>query len=156
MHRHLITVKVRVKGGTDKRVQLDGTALYQHGLECLDAQTVQGWCAVQQHGVILNHLFEYIPHFRLDALYETFGTLDIVCEILLHQFAHDKWLEQLQGHTFWQAALMQFEFWPHHDNRTARVVNAFTEQVLTETTLFTLEHIGKAFELVVARASHGT
>ena len=44
---HLVAVKVSVEGGADQRMDLDGLAFNQHGLKCLDAQTVQGWGAVQ-------------------------------------------------------------------------------------------------------------
>ena len=46
MNSHLVTVKVGVVSGADQGVQLQGAALYQHRLEGLDAQTVQGRRAV--------------------------------------------------------------------------------------------------------------
>ncbi len=59
---HLVTVEVRVERGADERVQLDGLALDQLGLERLDAQTVQGGRTVQQHGVLADDLLEHVPH----------------------------------------------------------------------------------------------
>ena len=52
-------------------------------------------------------------------------------------------LEQLESHLFRQTALIHFEFRSYNDNRTAGVVDALAEKVLTETALLALEHIGK-------------
>jgi hypothetical protein len=50
MHGHLVAVEVRVVGGADQGVQLDGLAFHQQGLKGLDAQAVQGGRAVEQMG----------------------------------------------------------------------------------------------------------
>src|SRR5690606_7990882 len=68
VHGHLVTVEVGVVGGTDQRVQLNGLTFNQYRLERLDTQTVQGRCAVEQHGVFADDLGEDIPHFRQLAL----------------------------------------------------------------------------------------
>ena len=41
------------------RVQLNRLALHQHPFEGLDTETVQGRCAVQQHRVLGDDLFEH-------------------------------------------------------------------------------------------------
>ena len=46
MHSHLVAVKVGIEGRGDQRVQLDGAALDQHRLKCLDTEAVQ----VSAHG----------------------------------------------------------------------------------------------------------
>ena len=43
---HLVTVEVSVERRTDERMQLNGLALNEHRLKCLDAQV----CAVSAHG----------------------------------------------------------------------------------------------------------
>src|SRR5215217_6851199 len=55
VHRHLVAVEVRVEGGTDEWVDLDGLALHEHGLERLDAEAVERRRAVQEHRVLLHH-----------------------------------------------------------------------------------------------------
>ena len=47
---------------------------------------------------------------------------------------------------------MQLQLGTDHDDRTARVVNALTEQVLTEATLLALEHVRKRLQRTVAGA----
>ena len=54
MDSHLVAVEVGVEGGADQGMQLDGMALDQHRLKGLDAQTVQGRCTVEQHGMALD------------------------------------------------------------------------------------------------------
>ena len=91
--------------------------------------------------MIFDDLFQYIPHLRLHALHKTFRALDIVGKVLLHQFPHHKRLEELQRHPLGEATLVQLQLRADHDNGTTGVVHAFTEQVLTEASLFTFEHI---------------
>ena len=51
---------------------------------------------------------------------------------------------------------MHLKFWTNYDYGTTRVVNTLTKQVLTEATLFTLEHIGQGFEGPVTRTCYRT
>ncbi len=104
--------------------------------------------------MILNHLFEHIPYFWLYSLHKAFRALNVVCEVLLYQLAHDKRLEEFQGHLLGQPALVQLQIRPNHDHRTTRVVNALTKQILSEAALLTLEHVGQALQLVIARTSY--
>ena len=52
VYGHLITVKVGIEGGTDKRVQLDGLPLDQHDLKGLHTETMQGWCTVERNNFV--------------------------------------------------------------------------------------------------------
>ena len=63
VHRHLVTVKVRIESGTDKRVQTDGAAFDEFRIKSLDTQAVKGRCAVQHHRMVFDNLFESIPYF---------------------------------------------------------------------------------------------
>ena len=76
MHRHLVTIKVRVIGRTDQRVQLDRLSFNQYGFESLDPQSMQRWCTIQQYGVFTNNFIENIPHLRLFHLDHFFGLLN--------------------------------------------------------------------------------
>src|SRR5436190_23965329 len=106
--------------------------------------------------MVFNDLFQHIPDLRLDALHKAFRTLDVMREVLFNKLAHDKRFEQFQRHTLGQTTLVQFQFRSNNDHRAAGVVNTFTKQVLTETSLLTFEHIGEALELVVTRTGNGT
>src|SRR5699024_363121 len=77
VNSHLVAVEVSVICGTHQGVQLQSTALYQHRLKSLNAQTVQRRCTVQQHGVILDDDFQSIPNLGLGALYSLSGSLDV-------------------------------------------------------------------------------
>ena len=156
MDCHLVTVEVGVECGTCQRVQLDGTALHQHRVESLNAQTVQGRCTVQQNGVALDHGLQAVPHFGLSALHHLAGGLDVVGNTLLHQILHDKGLEQLQSHFLGQTALIHLQLRADDDNRTTGVVNTLAQQVLTEAALLALQHIGKALQCAVVGAGDRT
>ncbi len=57
-----------------------------------------------------------------------------------------------KSHLFWQAALVEFQFRTDDNHGTAGIVDAFTEQVLTEAALFTFQHFRKRFQRTVAGA----
>ena len=137
-------------------MQLDCTALHQHRVESLNAQTVQGRCTVQQNGVALDHGLQAVPHFGLSALHHLAGGLDVVGNTLLHQILHDKGLEQLQSHFLGQTALIHLQLRADDDNRTTGVVNTLAQQVLTEAALLALQHIGKALQCAVVGAGNRT
>ena len=84
-------------------------ALDEHRHERLDAEAVQRGGAVQQDRVVLDDLFEDVPHLGADALDDALGALDVVGEALLDELAHDERLEQLERHLLGQAALVELE-----------------------------------------------
>ena len=61
VHGHLVAVEVRVEGGTDERVNLDGLAFDQHGLKRLDAEAMERGGAVEQDRVVLDDFFKDVP-----------------------------------------------------------------------------------------------
>src|SRR6185312_3478308 len=69
--------------------------------------------------------------------------------------ADDEGLEQNERHFLRQTALMQLEFGTDDDDRTAGVIDAFAEQVLTETSALAFEHVAQGFQRTVAGASDG-
>ena len=72
---HLVTVEVGVEGRTGQRVQLDGLALDQLGLEGLDTQTVQCRGTVQQHRVPLHDVLQDVPDDGFLAVDDLLGRL---------------------------------------------------------------------------------
>ena len=153
VHRHLVAVEVRVERAAGERMQLDRPALDEHGLERLNAQTVQRGRAVEQHGMIFDHFFEDVPDLALlRFFYDTLGSLDVLADAVVHQTLDHERLEQFQRHLLGDTALIHFQFGTDDDDRTSGIVHALTQKVLTETSLLTFEQTGERFELAVARA----
>ena len=75
VHGHLVAVKVGVECGTHQRVQLNGFTFDQLGFEGLDAQSVQGWSAIQHHGMLSDYFVENVPDFRTLFFDKLFGLL---------------------------------------------------------------------------------
>ena len=146
---HLVAVEVGVVRRADQRVQMDGFAFHQHGLERLDAETVQRRCAVEQHGVLANHFVENVPHFRTHAFHHALRALDVVRLTAVDELLHHERLEELERHFLRQAALVQLEVRADDDDRTARVVDALAEQVLAEASLLAFENVGQRFQRAV-------
>ena len=155
VHSHLVTVEVSVERRADERMELDGLAFDEHRLKRLDAQTVQGRCAVQKHGMLDDDFLENVPHVACATIDGTLRSLDVSGVFELDQALHDEGLEQLEGHLLRQAALVQLERRADDDNRTAGVVDALAEQVLAEAALLALEHVGERLQRTVARARDG-
>ena len=106
MRGHLVAIKVRVVGGAHERVHLDRLALDQRRLKRLDAQPVQRGRAVEQHRMLLDHLFQHAPDLGPRPFHHTLGTLDVLGQVLVHQLLHHEGLEELQRHLLGQAALV--------------------------------------------------
>ena len=136
MNRHLVAVEVRVKRRTNEGVNFYRASLYEHGLECLYGETVKGGSTVQKNGVFLYNIFQYVPNEGFSLFYE---------------FFHYERLKELYRHFFGKSALIEFEFGAYDDNRTARIVYTFAEEVLTETPLLAAEHTRKRFKFAVGR-----
>jgi hypothetical protein len=154
VHGHLVAVEVGVEARADQRVDADRVAFDQHRLEGLDAHAVQRRRAVQQHRVLVDHLFEDVPHLFVLALEHLLRRLDRVGVAELLEAADDERLEQLERDLLGQAALVQLELGTDDDDRTRRVVDALAEQVLAEAALLALDHVGQRLERAVARAEH--
>ena len=60
-----------------------------------------------------------------------------------NDFIDDKRLKQFQRHFFRQTAFAKLQIRTDNDNRTAGVINALAEQILAETPLLSLQHVGK-------------
>ncbi len=156
VNSHLVTVEVRVIRSTNERVQLDCLAFDQSRFECLDTQTVQSRCTVQQNRVFADHFVQDIPNDSFFALHHLLGGLDSGRQTAGFQLAIDERLEQFQRHLLRQTALMQTQSRAYGDNGTTGVVDTLTEQVLTETTLLTLDHIGQGFQRALVGTGDGT
>ena len=152
MDSHLVAVEVRVERRAAQRVELNRSAFHEHRLKRLDTQSVQGRCTVQHNGVVFDDNFKCIPNFGLGAFHHFSCRFDIAGDAGFDQTLHNKRFEQFQRHFFGKTALVNFQFRADDDNRTAGVVNTFTEKILTETTLFTFQHIGKGFQRAVVGA----
>ena len=152
---HLVTVEVGVEGRANEGVQLNGFAFNQQRLERLNAQTVQSRRTVQHHGVLFDHLFQDVPHHGCTGFNFFLCSLDGGRDAHGFETCKDEWLEQLDGHQLGQTALVQLERWAHGNHRTTRVVDALTQQVLTETTALTFDHVGQRFEGTFVGAGHG-
>ncbi len=153
--RHLVAVEVRVERGADERVDLDGFAFYEHRLESLDAETVKRRGAVQEHGVLLDHVLQHVPDLWTQTFDHLLGAANVRGQRPVYEHLHHERLEQLDRHQARQAALVHLQVRAHHDDRTPGVVNALTEQVLPEASLLALEHVGERLESPVAGAGNG-
>ena len=134
---HLVSVEVRVERAANKRVKLDCSAFDEDRLESLNGETVKRGSAVQKNGVILDNVFENIPHAGFHSLDHSLRALYVMASVVFHKFFHNERLEKFDRHLLGKTALIKFEFGTYDYNRTSGIVDTFSEKVLTETTLFT-------------------
>ena len=76
MHSHLVAVEVGVKSGAHQRMKLNRLAFDEHRFESLNAKSVQGRSAIEQHRVFANHFVENIPDLAALAFHQLLGLLD--------------------------------------------------------------------------------
>ena len=143
MDGHLIAVEVGIKSRADKGVKLDRLSFDQHRLECLNAQPVQSGGSVEEYRVLLDDLIEDIPdlgallfHHLLGAFYGGYDPPFL--ELVVYERS-----EQLECHLLGDPALVELELGPHYDNRPAGIVDPLSQQVLSESPPFALEHIAQ-------------
>src|SRR5438094_6689269 len=132
----------------------NGLALHQHGLERLNAQSVQRRRAVEQHRVVADDLFQDLVDLRRLTFHNLLCALHGLRNSLFHEFVDYEGLEELEGHELWKAALVELELRADDDNRPAGVIDALAEQVLTEPALLALEHIRKRLERTLTTAAN--
>ena len=152
VHGHLVAVEVGVERRAHQRMQLDRLAFDQHRLERLDAQAMQRRRAVQQHGMLADHLVEDVPDLGTLFFDQLLGLLHRGGQTLGVEPRIDERLEQFERHLLRQAALMQPQFGTDHDHRTAGIVDALAEQVLAEAALLALEHVGQRLQRTLVGA----
>ncbi len=153
MHGHLVAVEVGVERRADERMDPDCLALDEDRLERLDAEAMERRRAVEQHRVLADDLFEHVPHFRTLLLDHLLGLLDCRDQAALFELVVDERLEELERHLLRQPALVQLQLGTDDDDRTAGVVDALAEQVLTEPALLALERVRQRLERTVVRAA---
>ena len=110
---------------------------------------------VEQHGVLLDDVFQGVPHLGALLIHHLLGGLDVVGHAVLHQLLHDEGAEQLHRHLLGHAALIDLQLGAHYDNGAAGVVHALTQQILAEAALLALEHIAQGLEGAVVGAGDG-
>ena len=149
---HLVSVEVRVECCTSQRVEFDCSAFHQDRLESLNAEAVKRRSTVEHYRMILDHGLKGVPDFRSGPVDHLSGALDVIGNSLVHKILHNKGFEELKCHFLRKTALIKFQFRSDNDNGTSGVVNTFSEEVLTESSLLTFQHIGKALK----RSASGT
>ena len=136
-------------------MELECSAFDQNRFERLDAQTVQGRRTVEHDGMVFDNDFQRVPDLGFRAVNSLTSRLDVGGSAGLDQPLHDKRLKQLERHLLRNAALIHLQVRSNDDNASAGIVNALTKKVLSESTLFTFEHIRKGFERTVVGAGDG-
>ena len=119
----------------------NGFAFYQNRFKGLDSQSVQRRRTVEHDRMLFDDILQHIPYLWLDLFDHALGVFDVVRITLLYQFLHDERFEQFQRHLLRQSALIEFQLRTDNDYRTSRVIDTLTQQVLSESSLLTFEHV---------------
>ena len=154
MHSHLVTIKVSIERRTCQRVQLYSLTLNHLGLESLNTQTVQSRRTVQQDRVSLHHILQDIPNHRILAVYNLLSRLHRLDNTTLDELADNERFVQLGSHQFRQATLTHLQLRANNDDRTRRIIHTLTQQVLTETSLLTLQRVRERLQRTIVLSLH--
>src|SRR5258708_2246098 len=116
---------------------------------------MQRGSAVQHDRMFTDNIFQDVPDDRLLLLDHFLGLLDGCAVALRFELVIDERLEQFQRHLLRQTALVERELRTDDDHRTAGIINALAEQVLTEAPLLALERVAQRLQrTVVGSAQH--
>src|SRR2546430_9096490 len=94
MHRHLVTVEVRIIGSANQRMNSNGFALDQLRFKSLDGQSVQSRRTIEEHWMTFGHFIENIPNLRRLTLDHLFRAAHGVHVAKVFKPANDKWFEK--------------------------------------------------------------
>src|SRR5690606_40330504 len=84
-------------------VQLNGLTFDEDRLKCLDTETVQRRCTVQQNRVLANYFVQNIPNDSFFTLHHFFGGFNGCSQTAQLQLAENERLEQFQCHLLRQS-----------------------------------------------------
>jgi len=115
VNSHLVTVEVGIERGTCQRVELDSFAFNHLRLECLDTQTVQCRCTVEQYGMTLHYMLKDIEDNRFLAVYNLLGALHSLHDSALNELTDNERLVKFGSHQFRQTTLAHLQFRTHND-----------------------------------------
>ena len=155
MDSHLVAIEVGVEAGTGQRMELYSLTLDHLRLERQDTMTVQCRSTVEEHRMSLHYVFENLVDLRITTVNDFLGRLNGLYLSALEELTDDKRLVELSRHLFRQTALVHLKLRTYDDNGTGGIVHTFTEEVLTETTLLTLEGVAEGLERAVGLGLHG-
>ena len=155
VNRHLVTVKVRVKCGTNERMELDRSTFNEDGLERLNGKTVECRRTVQEDRMVLDYVFKCVPNLGACLVNLLLCVSDVGSVLGFNKAFHNERLEELERHFLRKTALINLQRRSYDDNGTSGIVNTFTEQVLTETSLLTAEAFRERLQRTVGRARYG-
>ncbi|MBA7666521.1 hypothetical protein ES703_74602 [subsurface metagenome] len=156
MHRHLVAVEVSIEPPAGQRMQHNGVTFDQYRLKGLNAHSMEGRRTVEQDRMLMNNFFEDIPDLFVTSFNHSLSAFNCIGQATLFKFANNKRLIQLQSYFLRQTALIKFQIRAYHNYRPSRVIHTLTKQVLTESSLLALNHIGQRFQRPIITAQNRT
>ncbi len=109
---------------------------------------------VHQHGVSLDDVLQDAPDHRILAVDDLFGGFHRLHDATLDQLTDHERLVEFRRHIFGDTHLVHLQLRTDDDHRTRRIVDTLTQQILTETSLFTFQRVGEGFQSPVAFVLH--
>ena len=103
-----------------------------------------------------HYVFQNIPDHRFLTIYNLLCRFHCLNDTTFNELTDNKRLIKFGSHQFRNTALTHLQFRTNDNYRTCRVVNTFTQQVLTETSLFTFQAIRQWFQRTVSIRLHCT
>ena len=154
MDCHLVAVEVCVECGTYQRMQLYSFSVYQYRVKRLNREFVERRCAVKHYRILVDNLLKALPHFVCTLFYKIFCSLESRCITLLFKLRKKMRFEKFKCHVFRKAALVHAQIRPYDDNGTSGKVDTFTQKVLPESPLLTLDNFTQRLQRPLVGTFH--
>ena len=102
----------------------------------------------------MDDLLENVPNLLVPALNHPLGALNCIGQAVVFKPSNNERLIQLQRYFLWKAALVKLQVRSYHNHRAGRIVHTLAQQVLSESTLFALNHIRQALQRPIVAAQN--
>src|SRR3989344_43654 len=138
VHSHLVSVEVCVECGADERMELNCESFDEHRLEGLNAEAMERGGAVEEDVFILDDVLQNVPHLAMTFEDEAFRRFHVVRKFLADDLADYERFKELHRHFLRQSAVIHPEIRTDDNHGATRVIDALAEEVLAESSLFSL------------------
>ena len=109
--------------------------------------------SVQKNRMVFCNFFKNIPNLCIASFKHS--SCRFKRRIFLrYKFFYDKWLKKFQSHILWKPTLIKFQVRTNDNNASSRIINSFSKQVLSETSLLSFKSVRQRFKHPITRSCH--
>ena len=107
MHRHHVTIEVRIVACAHKWVDMDRISFDELRIKGLNSLFVKRWCTIEKHRSVINKPLQNIPYDFIFLVDHLFRDPNIRNFLILEQFTNYKRSKHLENHRLRKSTLVE-------------------------------------------------